>query len=164
MGKRHIRIPAEIVESGLIEFFNAAHFKLYSVLDLGKDKNIINKNLPSAYYKTLMRQQTILKKTKLSLNSIIPAVKDLENWGLIKTESGKGRGRVTKYFLYVTPKIKYPSKNRRQKDEQRIARKKRIKRDKKGKFPKSTTYEEKPPKVCEPKEEKYASFPQEKPN
>lgn len=100
MGNKFIRFPKEMLERGLVEFMEKSHFRVYTVLDYFKNKNT---------WKCFPSIKTICRKSKLSKSVIFKALKDLEYWGLIRTEERPGK--TTVYEIIREPNIRFPTLN-----------------------------------------------------
>ncbi len=119
-----IRFPIEIITSGIIEFMEKSHFRVYACLDSHKNRNS---------WQAFPSLATIKNEIRMNISTIQGAIKDLLEWGLIKKahiRREKGRGYRIVYTIIKEPSLKKPHKNIKEKiscDAQR-------KRDKKGRF------------------------------
>ncbi len=119
-----IRFPIQIITSGIIEFMNRSHFRVYACLDSHKDRKS---------WQAFPSLETIKKKTRLNRQTIQIAIRDLIEWGMIKKvliRRKKGGGYRAVYTIIKEPTIKKPLKRVRE----RISGKEKRKRDEKGKF------------------------------
>lgn len=111
-----------------MEFMNTRHFRVYSILDW--HKNTRNKKKAWQSFPTL---ETIQQETKLNRQTVQVAINDLIEWGLIeraKIRRKSGGGYKNIYTIVKEPNIKAPLKKIREK----VHKKKKQNRDKKGKF------------------------------
>jgi len=119
-----IRFPIQIISSGIIEFMQKGHFRVYASIDSHKDRKT-GQAFPSL--------QTIRKETKLDRHTIQGAIKDLIEWDLMKKayiKKKKGRGYRIVYTLIKEPQIKKPLK----KVKEKMSKWGKQKRDSKGRF------------------------------
>lgn len=119
-----IRFPIQIITSGIIEFMNKSHFRVYACLDSHKD---------GKSWQAFPSLETVKREIKMNRQIIQSALKDLVEWGLIKKaliRRKKGGGYRAVYTIIKEPTIKKPLKRVREK----IWGKGKQKRDKKGKF------------------------------
>ena len=118
-----IRFPIQIINSGIIEFMEKSHLRVYMCLD--SHKNSSWQSFPSL--------ATIQKEIHMCLPIVQAAIKDLVTWGLIlkaHRKREKGRGYRTIYTIIREPAIKIPHKRVKEK----ILLTKKRKRDLKGRF------------------------------
>lgn len=118
-----IRFPIQILTSGIIEFMEKSHLRVYICLDSHKDRKC--QSFPSL--------ATIRTEIKMCIPVIQAAIKDLIEWGLIKKahiKREKGRGYRIIYTIIKEPLIKAPHKRIKEK----IFSSAKRKRDLKGKF------------------------------
>lgn len=119
-----IRFPIQVITSGIIEFMQKSHFRVYASIDSHKDRKTWQ-SFPSL---AKIREETFLDR-----GIIQNAIKDLIEWGLMKKariRKKKGRGYKIVYTLIKEPQIKKPLKKIRDK----ISKKEKQKRDPKGRF------------------------------
>ncbi len=120
---QYLRIPIQVIDSGLIEFMNKTHYQTYLIIDSYKNSKT-GRSWPSL--------KTIKREGKVSRTAAQQAIKDFLKWGLIKkaqVERKKGRGYKSVYVVIKEPDLKKPLKQRREKDSR-----KKQKRGKNGKF------------------------------
>lgn len=118
-----IRFPIQIITSGIIEFMEKSHLRVYICLDSHKNRK--GQAFPSL--------AVIRREIRMCIPVIQGAIKDMIEWGLIKkayVKRKEGSGYRTIYTLMQEPLIKIPHK----KIKVKILSSAKRKRDLKGKF------------------------------
>lgn len=119
-----IRFPIQILTSGIIEFMEKSHLRVYICLDSHKNRNS---------WQAFPSLATIKSEIRMNISTIQGAIKDLIAWGLIKKariRREKGRGYRIVYTIIKEPSLKKPHK----KVKEKISCNAKRKRDLKGRF------------------------------
>lgn len=119
-----IRFPIQVITSGIIEFMEKSHLRVYICLDSHKNRNS---------WQAFPSLATIKSEIRMNTSTIQGAIKDLIEWGLIKKahiKREKGRGYRIVYTIIKEPSLKKPHK----KIKKKISCDAKRKRDLKGRF------------------------------